>query len=217
MDNLRGNVKQHGQRDTSRLTRREFLAGATVVAGAAMVPPWMSSIAMPANVLPELVSLNALELSQKIKAKQVSCVEVMQAYLALDAYPEAPAALLQLRDAGMATAILSNGTPAMLAAIIDHAGLTAFFDAVLSVEETGLYKPHSKVYQLACDRLGLAADAILFVSSNGWDAWSASAFGFRVAWCNRNGLAHERLPGAPDHEIRSLAELPALLTPSHAS
>lgn len=142
---------------------------------------------------------------------------LMQAYLALDVYPEAPAVLHQLRAAGMVTAILSNGTPAMLAAIIDHAGLTPLFDAALSVETVGIYKPHSAVYQLACDRFGLAAKAILFVSSNGWDAWGASAFGFRVAWCNRRGLARERLPGAPDYEIGSLAELPGLLTASQGS
>jgi amidase len=82
MDNLRGNEQQRAQRDASRLTRREFLAEAGGAAGVAMMAPWMSSIAMPANALLELVSLNALELSQKIKAKQVSCVEVMQTYLA---------------------------------------------------------------------------------------------------------------------------------------
>ena len=82
MDNLRRNLQQHGQRDTPLLTRREFLAEAGGTAGAAMMTPLMSSITRPANALPELVSLNALELSQKIKAKQVSCVEVMQTYLA---------------------------------------------------------------------------------------------------------------------------------------
>jgi 2-haloacid dehalogenase len=136
---------------------------------------------------------------------------LMQLYLTLDAYPEAAAVLRRLRDAGLATAILSNGSPAMLAAAVDHAGLAALFDHVLSVEEVGVYKPHPKVYQLACDRLGLAADAIAFVSSNGWDAWSASAYGMHAIWCNRHGLTRERLPGAPDHVIRSLAELPALL------
>ena len=141
---------------------------------------------------------------------------LMQLYLALDAYPEVPAALRQLRDAGFATAILSNGSPAMLAAAVEHAGLAALFDHVLSVEEVGVYKPHPKVYQLACDRLGLAADAIAFVSSNGWDAWAASAFGMHAVWCNRQGLTRERLPGAPDREIRSLAELPALLGGSTA-
>jgi 2-haloacid dehalogenase len=136
---------------------------------------------------------------------------LMQAYLALDAYPDAVTAVRSVHDAGIATAILSNGTPVMLAAILDRAGLAGLFDPVLSIEELGVFKPDRRVYQLACDRLGLAADAIAFVSSNGWDAWAASAFGMRVVWCNRQGLARERLPGAPDHETRSLAELPALL------
>ena len=136
---------------------------------------------------------------------------LMEAYLALEAYPDAVAGVRAVRDAGIATAILSNGTPAMLAAILDHAGLAALFDPVLSIEEVGVFKPDPRVYQLACERLSLAADAIAFVSSNGWDAWAASAFGMRVVWCNRQGLARERLPGAPDHQIRSLAELPALL------
>jgi 2-haloacid dehalogenase len=136
---------------------------------------------------------------------------LMRFYLALDAYPEAPAALRRLREAGFVMAILSNGSPAMLAAAVDNARLAALLDHVLSVEEVGVYKPHPRVYQLACDRLGLAADAIAFVSSNGWDAWAASAFGMRAVWCNRLALTRERLPGAPDREIRSLAELPALL------
>jgi 2-haloacid dehalogenase len=142
---------------------------------------------------------------------------LMQGYLALEAYPEAAAAVGALRGAGTATAILSNGTPAMLSTLVDHAGLGGLFDHVLSVEEVGAYKPHPHVYQLACDRLGIPAEAILFVSSNGWDVWAASAFGMRVAWCNRQGLTRERLPGAPEHEIRSLIELPALFAAPAAS
>jgi 2-haloacid dehalogenase len=141
---------------------------------------------------------------------------LMQLYLTLDAFPEAPAALRELRDAGFMMAILSNGSPAMLAAAVDHAGLAALFDHVLSVEEVGVYKPHPKVYQLACDRLGVGAAAVAFVSANGWDAWAASAFGMQAIWCNRLASIRERLPGAPDHEIRSLAELPALLAAADA-
>jgi 2-haloacid dehalogenase len=136
---------------------------------------------------------------------------LMQLYLRLDPFPEAQAVLRELRSAGFATAILSNGTPAMLAAAIDAAGLGGLFDQVLSVEMVGVYKPHPKVYQLACDRLGLAADAIVFLSSNAWDAHAAAAFGMRVVWCNRYGQKRERLPGRPDREIRSLAELPPLI------
>ncbi|MBV8336002.1 MAG: haloacid dehalogenase type II [Alphaproteobacteria bacterium] len=136
---------------------------------------------------------------------------LMQLYLVLEAFPEAPAVLRELRGAGFTTAILSNGTPDMLSAAIDHAGLGGLCDQVLSVEEVGVYKPHPKVYQLACDRLGMVADTIAFLSSNAWDAHAASAFGMRVIWCNRVGQKRERLPGGPDHEIRSLAEVPALL------
>ena len=99
----------------------------------------------------------------------------------------------------------------MLAAAVDHAGLASLFDHVLSVEEVGVYKPHPRVYQLACDRLGLAAGAIAFVSSNGWDAWAASAFGMRAIWCNRRASPASACPALPTSEIRSLAELPALL------
>jgi 2-haloacid dehalogenase len=67
------------------------------------------------------------------------------------------------------------------------------------------------VYQLAVDRLALTPDTILFLSSNAWDAYAASAFGLRTVWCNRYGQARERLPGAPDREIRSLADLPELV------
>ena len=138
---------------------------------------------------------------------------LMQLYLRLDPFPEVPAVLRELRSAGFAAAILSNGTPAMLAAAIDNAGLGGLFDQVLSVEMVRVYKPHPKVYHLACDRLGLAANAIVFLSSNAWDAYAAAAFGMRVAWCNRYGQRRERLPGSPDREIRTLAELPALLAP----
>lgn len=137
--------------------------------------------------------------------------KLMQRYLQLDAFPEVPSTLEQLKRAGMCTAILSNGSPRMLSAIVDHAGIADLLDAVMSVEEVGVYKTHSKVYQLAIDRLGFSADAISFQSSNAWDAYAASAFGMRVVWCNRYGQRPERLPGKPDRVISTLAELPELV------
>jgi 2-haloacid dehalogenase len=136
---------------------------------------------------------------------------LMDLYLALDAFPEVPDMLRRLKTAGLITAILSNGSPAMLKAAIGNAGIGELLDAVLSVEEVGIYKPHPAVYQLAVDRFGVAAGAILFLSSNGWDAYAASAFGMRAVWCNRYGQRRENLPGQPEREIRTLAELPALL------
>jgi 2-haloacid dehalogenase len=136
---------------------------------------------------------------------------LMALYLALDTFPEVPTMLRRLKAAGMRTAILSNGTPRMLDAIVAGAGIGTLLDAVLSVEAVGVYKPHRTVYQLAVDRLGVPAGAIAFQSSNAWDAHAASAFGMKVVWCNRYGQHRERLPGAPDREVRSLAELPALV------
>ena len=136
---------------------------------------------------------------------------LMALYLALETFPEVPEMLRRLKAAGMRTAILSNGSPRMLDAIVKGAKIENLLDAVLSVEEAGVYKPHPKVYQLAVDRLGVPAGAIAFQSSNAWDAHAASAFGMKVVWCNRYGQRRERLPGAPDREVRSLAELPALI------
>jgi 2-haloacid dehalogenase len=136
---------------------------------------------------------------------------LLELYLTLAAFPEVPEVLAKVRAAGLQTAILSNGTPAMLAAAVGAAGLAGRFDAVLSVEEVGAFKPDRRVYQLAVDRLGIPSAAIAFVSSNGWDAHAASAFGMQVVWCNRYGQRRERLPGAPDREIATLAELPALV------
>ena len=132
-------------------------------------------------------------------------------YLGLEPFPEVPEILRELRRRGFRTAILSNGTPAMLEALVTRAGLGDAFDAVLSVDALGVFKTDPRVYRLALDTLGLPAPAIAFQSSNAWDAYAASDFGMRVVWCNRYGQRRERLPGAPDFEIRTLAELPGLL------
>ena len=136
---------------------------------------------------------------------------LMNLYLTLETFPEVTDVLRRLKVAGMRTAILSNGSPQMLAPLMKAAQLDALLDAVISVEEAGVYKPHANVYQLAVDRLGVPANAIAFQSSNAWDAWAAKAFGMQVVWCNRYGQRPERLPGTPDRAIKSLAELPPLL------
>ena len=136
---------------------------------------------------------------------------LMNLYRTLDCFPEVPDVLARLKTAGFATAILSNGAPAMLADAVAGAKLQDLLDHVVSVEEVGVFKPHPSVYQRVVDRLGVPASAIAFQSSNAWDAYAASAFGMRVVWCNRYGQRRERLPGTPDREIRTLADLPQLL------
>jgi 2-haloacid dehalogenase len=141
---------------------------------------------------------------------------LMDLYLRLATFPEVPETLRRLKATGRKLAILSNGTPAMLDAVVHSAGLEKLFDAVLSVEDVGVYKPHPSVYGLACDRLEIAPSRICFLSSNAWDAYSAKAFGMRVVWCNRYGQARERIPASPDGEIADLGALPDLLAPTPA-
>jgi 2-haloacid dehalogenase len=136
---------------------------------------------------------------------------LMQAYRTLDAYPEVPDVLRRLRAGGLKTVILSNGEPNMLGAAARSAGIGQLLDAVLSVEEVGVFKPHPKVYQLAFDRLAVRPDQIAFQSSNAWDVSGAATFGLRTVWINRLGAPPERLPGAAEHELHDLSGLPALL------
>ena len=137
--------------------------------------------------------------------------QLMTLYMTLDAYPDVPDCLARLRAAGRATAILSNGTPKMLEAAVQSAGLAAHLDDVLSIEEVGIYKPDARVYQLAVDRLEVAPPKICFVSTNAWDASGAANFGFTVAWMNRFDKRPEKLPGTLATIITSLTELPDLL------
>ncbi|NIM29396.1 MAG: haloacid dehalogenase type II [Gammaproteobacteria bacterium] len=137
--------------------------------------------------------------------------DLLNAYMQLDCYPEVPEVLASLKDAGMRTAILSNGSPEMLDAAVKSSKLDTLLDAVLSVDELGIFKPHPSVYQLAVDRLGVAPRQVSFQSSNAWDAAAAATFGFRVAWVNRFGQSEERLPDRPDVQLRTLSELPAVV------
>ncbi len=139
--------------------------------------------------------------------------KLMELYLTPAPFPEVPSVLAQLRKAGFKTAILSNGSETMLRSAVGAAGLTDMFDAVLSVDPVRVFKPHPRVYAYGLEKLGLSASEVSFQSSNAWDAYGAADFGLHVAWCNRYGHRAERLPGAPDFEIRSLSELPELLTP----
>jgi len=136
---------------------------------------------------------------------------LLDLYLQLDAYPEVGDVLRALKAAGMKTAILSNGAPAMLDAAVANAGIAGVLDAVISVDTLQVFKPAPAVYQLAVDRLGVDAGAISFQSANAWDAHAAANFGFQVVWVNRFGQARERLPGQPAVVLDSLHALPAVV------
>ncbi len=136
---------------------------------------------------------------------------LMALYRELDTFAEVTDTLTRIKAGGMKTAILSNGSPDMLNAAAAASGIDTLLDAILSVEDVGIYKPDPRVYQLAVDRLNVPADNICFMSSNGWDAAGAGAFGFRVVWVNRYGQPIEHLPAKPDLILETLTPLPGLL------
>jgi 2-haloacid dehalogenase len=137
-------------------------------------------------------------------ADQALLSDVLRAYRRLDAYPEVPEMLRGLRDNGIGRAILSNGTPALLAEAAEAAGITGLLDAILSVEVVGVYKPDPRVYRLATEHFGLPASEMAFFSTNSWDAFGAHAFGFRVFWVNRGGQPDEYGLRGTATELRDL-------------
>jgi 2-haloacid dehalogenase len=133
--------------------------------------------------------------------------KLLEAYLTLDAFPDARTALAMLKTQGLRLAILSNGTPRMLAAAVKAAGIAAYLDAVLSVDTLRRYKPLPEVYTLATDAFGLRRSDVGFVSSNRWDVMGANSFGFQAYWVNRAGMPDE-YPDFPP--LRRIGDLTAL-------
>lgn len=133
---------------------------------------------------------------------------LLETYLRLDVFPDVRATLTDLKARGARLAILSNGSPDMLASAVEAAQLGPLLDAVLSVDAVQAYKPRPEVYALATTRLGVSRQDVAFASSNRWDIMGAAAFGFRTFWINRSEMPDEYETFPPAHRLRGLAELP---------
>ena len=154
---------------------------------------WVRSLAGDAHHLPfSALSREALDVVAAIHHLDAALVEdVARENRTLDAYPDVAPALERLRDAGVACAVLSNGDPDGMARQVAAAGLAPLFDALLSVEAAGTFKPDPRAYALGAAHFGCAAPGIAFVSSNPWDAYGAAAFGFQACWINRHARPAE--------------------------
>ena len=141
-----------------------------------------------------------------LTASEAQIRRLMDAYLSLACFPEVKAALSAL--APRPCAILSNGSPRMLEAAVASSGLGGHLDHVLSVDAVKTYKPSPQVYALGPQALGVAAEELLFVSSNAWDVAGAKAFGYQVAWCNRTQAPEEELGVRADVMVSRLDQLP---------
>jgi len=132
---------------------------------------------------------------------------LLEAYFKLDAFSDARAALKALKANGHKTGILSNGSPAMLKAAVDNAGIGSDLDAVLSVDVLKMFKPRPEVYGLVTAHFKCAAADVTFVSSNRWDVMAGTSVGFRALWVNRSKMPDEYLDFAP---VQTQADLNAL-------
>jgi 2-haloacid dehalogenase len=139
-------------------------------------------------------------------ASEAQIARLMQAYNSLACFPEVAEALERL--GGCPRAILSNGSPAMLAAAVASSGIGRHLEHVLSVDAVRTYKPSPVVYALGPAAIGIPAGELLFVSSNAWDVAGAKAFGYQTAWCNRTGAPEEELGVRADTVIARLDQLP---------
>ncbi|MBR1250340.1 haloacid dehalogenase type II [Bradyrhizobium sp. AUGA SZCCT0169] len=169
-----------------------------------------------------------------LKYDKADFAGIMDKYLHLDLYPDALASLAAMRDKKLA--ILSNGSPDMLGALVKNSGLDRVLDATISIDANKIFKPSPDAYALIESTLHIPPHEVLFISSNPWDACGAKAFGLNVAWIERVTpeamalacLESETMPPltmfkilrtqmdelgvAPDHRIHGLAELPALVS-----
>ena len=132
---------------------------------------------------------------------------LMPIYRQPNCFDDVKPSLIALKEKGITTAILSNGTRPMLQAGIEKTGLEELMDAVISVDDIGIFKPSPKVYQYAVEQMQLPVESFLFISSNPWDVAGAGQFGLQTVWLNRGGKVAEVLPPKPKYVISSMLDL----------
>ena len=137
--------------------------------------------------------------------------KLLNLYLKLEAYPEVNDLLKKLKQSGLKTGILSNGSMKMLNSAVDNANIREYLDGILSVEECKIYKPSSKVYDLVKIKMEISKENVLFFSSNAWDMHAASNYGFKTIWVNRFNTKLERLPGKPIDIVNSLDKIDEII------
>jgi 2-haloacid dehalogenase len=142
----------------------------------------------------------------RLELDDEACKSLSDAYLRLQPFPEVPETLRELRRRGLKLAVLSNGSPHSIGAVVGNSGLRAEFEHLLSVDPVRVYKPDDRAEQA----FQVNRSSILFVSSNAWDATGARYFGFPTCWINRSGGVFEEMGQTPDWQLRGLDGLLAL-------
>ncbi len=136
---------------------------------------------------------------------------ILEAHSKLDCYPDVKETLKSIKENGLKTAVLSNGSPKALSAALKHASIENLLDGIYSTEQIGAYKPSPAVYEFVEEQLALSRSKICFISSNSWDIAGAASYGFYSVWINRYDRTPEHLPYKADLEIKTLSEVNSVL------
>ncbi len=137
--------------------------------------------------------------------------ELLNLYKILSPYKEVTETLKALKEKKFKLAILSNGTPSLLNELVKSNNLNNLFDDIFSIEEVGVYKPDSKVYDIPVKKYKIKKDEIAFLSANTWDVSGGGNYGYQAIWVNRNNNIFDNLDYKPISEIKSLKELTNLI------
>jgi len=146
-------------------------------------------------------SMKAFNIDPKMKD------ELLNLYKVLSTFQEVPETLKLLKEKNFKLAILSNGTPALLNELVKSNKLDNIFDDLFSIEQVGIYKPDSKVYDMPINKYSIEKNEVAFLSANTWDVSGGGNYGFNSIWVNRNNSIFDNLDYKPQNEIKNLSEL----------
>jgi 2-haloacid dehalogenase len=146
-------------------------------------------------------SMMAFNIDPKMKG------ELLNLYKVLSPFQEVPETLNILKEKKFKLAILSNGTPSLLNELVKSNNLDNLFDDLFSIEQVGIYKPSSKVYDIPIKKYQIEKNEIAFLSANTWDVSGGGNYGYQSIWVNRNNNIFDNLDYKPNHEIKDLSEL----------
>lgn len=132
--------------------------------------------------------------------------KLMSSYMELEAYSEVIEVLKTLKEKGISTAILSNGSNDMLEAAVENSKLYNYLDKVFSIEEIEKFKPNREVYKIINNKMNVENNEVVFFSSNGWDIAGAASYGFNTIWINRFSKQIDNLDSKPSIVVKDLKE-----------
>ena len=154
------------------------------------------------------VTEDSLDKSMKVfKVDSSMKSELLNLYKVLSPYSEVKEVLKKLKEKNYKLAILSNGTPALLNELVKNNNLENIFDDLFSIEEVGIYKPDSKVYDMPIKKYQIKAEEIAFLSANTWDVSGGGNYGYSAIWVNRNNSIFDNLDYSPKNEVKDLKQL----------